>query len=171
MLVDRRGALWIGTHGGGLAKYENDRFAVYTLVMVMAVTRVNASYEDDDGALWFATRNGLSRLKDGKFVNFTTENGLLVSFVYAMLDDGKGNFWFSCAQGLFRVSKAELRNFAEGRISKINSIDYGVRDGMKTRAYNIGNQPAAWKTIDGDLMFCSMKGVVVVDPDRLYSSG
>jgi len=171
MLVDRRGTLWIGTHGGGLAKYENDRFAVYSTSDGLAGTRVNASYEDDDGALWFATRNGLSRLKDGKFVNFTTENGLLVSFVYAMLDDGMGNFWFSCAQGLFRVSKAELRNFAEGRISKINSIDYGVRDGMKTRAYNIGNQPAAWKTIDGDLMFCSMKGVVVVDPDRLYSSG
>jgi signal transduction histidine kinase len=42
---------------------------------------------------------------------------------------------------------------------------------MKTRAYNVGNQPAAWKTNDGSLMFCSMKGVVVVDPKRLYSSG
>jgi two-component sensor histidine kinase len=69
------------------------------------------------------------------------------------------------------VSKAELRDFADGKINKINSIDYGVRDGMKTRAYNVGNQPAAWKTTDSKLMFCSMKGVVVVDPDRLYSSG
>jgi len=68
------------------------------------------------------------------------------------------------------VSKTELRALAEGRISKVNSLDYGVRDGMRTRAYNVGNQPAAWKTNDGTLMFCSMKGVVVVDPTRLNSS-
>ena len=171
LLVDHNGALWIGTHGGGLAKYENSRFVIYTTKDGLAGSRVGASFQDDDGSLWFATRNGLSRFKDGKFFNFTSENGLLVSFVYSMLDDGKGNFWFSCAQGLFRVSKAELRDLADGRIAKVNSIDYGVRDGMKTRAYNVGNQPAAWKTKDGALMFCSMKGVVVVDPNRLYSNG
>lgn len=171
LLADQRGALWIGTHGGGVSKYENGEFVTYAKSDGLAGSRVSASYQDDDGSLWFATRNGLSRFKDGKFFNFTSENGLLVSFVYAMLDDGRGNFWFSCAQGLFRVSKAELRDLADGRIRKVTSIDYGVRDGMKTRAYNVGNQPAAWKTNDGALMFCSMKGVVVVDPNRLYSSG
>jgi len=171
LLIDHNGTLWIGTHGGGLSKYENNRFVTYTTRDGLAGSRVSASFEDDEGSLWFATRNGLSRFKDGKFFNFTSENGLLVSFVYGMLDDGRGNFWFSCAQGLFRVSKTELKNMAEGRIQKVNPIDYGVRDGMKTRAFNIGNQPVAWKTDEGTLMFCSMKGVVVVDPNRLYSSG
>ncbi len=171
LLADQQGALWIGTHGRGVSKFENGRFVTLTKNDGLAGSRVSASYQDDEGALWFATRDGLSRFKDGKFFNFTSENGLLVSFVYAMLDDERGNFWFSCAQGLFRVSKAELRDVADGRIAKVNSIDYGVRDGMQTRAYNIGNQPAAWKTNEGELMFCSMKGVVVVDPNRLYSSG
>src|SRR5204862_824971 len=90
-------------------------------------------------------------------------------FVYSILDDDQGNFWFSCAQGLFRVSKTELREYAAGRNKKVVSVDYGVRDGMKTRACNVGDQPTAWKTTDGALMFCSMKGVVVVDPKRLYS--
>ncbi|PWT94536.1 MAG: hypothetical protein C5B55_02550 [Blastocatellia bacterium] len=171
LLFDRRGALWVGTHGGGLSKYEDGRFVNYTTKDGLAGNRVSSSYEDDYGSLWFATRNGLSRFKDGKFFTFNSQNGLLVSFVYSMLDDGRGNFWFSCAQGLFRVSKTELRDLADGRIQKVSSIDYGVRDGMKTRAYNIGNQPAAWKTSENTLMFCSMKGVVVVDPNRLYSSG
>ncbi|HKE58408.1 MAG TPA: two-component regulator propeller domain-containing protein [Pyrinomonadaceae bacterium] len=171
LLVDRSGTLWIGTHGRGVSKYENGAFVNYTKNDGLAGSRVSASYQDEDGALWFATRDGLSRFKDGKFFNFTSENGLLVSFVYSMLDDGRGNFWFSCAQGLFRVSKSELRDFADGKLLKLNSIDYGVRDGMKTRAYNVGNQPSAWKTNDGELMFCSMRGVVVVDPNRLYSSG
>ena len=171
LLVDHSGALWIGTHGRGVSKFENGAFVTFTTRNGLAGSRVSASYQDDDGSLWFATRDGLSRFKDGRFFNFTSENGLLVSFVYSMLDDGRGNFWFSCAQGLFRVSKSELRDFADGKLLKINSIDYGVRDGMKTRAYNVGNQPSAWKTNDGDLMFCSMRGVVVVDPNRLYSSG
>ena len=81
-----------------------------------------------------------------------------------MLDDQRGNFWFSSAQGLFRVSKAELKEFAAGRLEKIMSVDYGVKDGMKTRAFNLGNQPAAWKARDGSLLFCSLKGVVVVAP-------
>ncbi len=171
LLVDRRGVLWIGTPGGGLCKYEKGQFASFATKDGLAGNRVNSIYEDDEGTLWFATRNGLSRFKDGRFFNVTSENGLLVSFLYAMLDDGAGNFWFSCAQGLFRVSKTELRDLAEGRIQRVNSINYGVRDGMKTRAYNVGNQPAAWKTSEDTLLFCSMKGVVVVDPNRLYSSG
>lgn len=170
LLSDRHGTLWVSTFGRGISKYADGKFVTYTAKDGLAGNRVTAIHEDEEGALWFATREGLSRFKDGRFFTYTAECGLLVGFVYAILDDAKGNFWFSCAQGLFRVSKAELRDFAAGRIKKVTSIDYGVRDGMKTRACNVGDQPTAWKTTDGLLLFCSMKGVVVVDPKRLYSS-
>lgn len=170
ILSDSRGALWVGTFGRGVSKYEAGHFTNYTAVDGLAGDRVHAIYEDDEGTLWFATREGLSRFRDGRFFNFTSESGLLVSFVYAILDDGHGNFWFSSAQGLFRVSRAELQAFADGKIRKIKSVDYGVSDGMRTRAGNVGNQPTAWKTQDGSLMFCTMNGVVIVDPRRLSSS-
>lgn len=170
LLSDRHGAMWISTNGNGISKYADGKFVTYTANDGLAGNRVAAIHEDEEGALWFATREGLSRFKDGRFFTYGAESGLLVRFVYAILDDAQGNFWFSCAQGLFRVSKAELRDFAAGRIKKVASVDYGVRDGMKTRACNVGDQPTAWKTNEGSLMFCSMKGVVVVDPRRLYSS-
>ncbi len=170
VLSDNHGAIWISTNGNGISRYADGKFVSYSAKDGLAGNRVNAIHEDEEGALWFATREGLSRFKDGRFFTFGAECGLLVRFVYAILDDGQGNFWFSCAQGLFRVSQAELRDFAAGRIKKVTSVDYGVRDGMKTRACNVGDQPTAWKTTDGSLMFCSMKGVVVVDPRRLYSS-
>jgi ligand-binding sensor domain-containing protein/signal transduction histidine kinase len=170
LLSDRQGALWISTFGKGISKYADGKFVTYTDRDGLAGNRVAAIHEDEEGALWFATRGGLSRLKDGRFFTYGADSGLLVDFVYSILDDAHGNFWFSCAQGLFRVSKAELRDFAAGKIKKLNSVDYGVRDGMKTRACNVGDQPTAWKTTDGSLMFCSMKGVVVVDPRRLYTS-
>jgi signal transduction histidine kinase/ligand-binding sensor domain-containing protein len=170
LLSDSHGALWISTFGRGITKYLNGSFVTYTFKDGLAGNRVTAIHEDEEGALWFATREGLTRFKDGRFFSYGAESGLLVGFVYAILDDDKGNFWFSCAQGLFRVSKAELRDFAAGKIEKVVSVDYGVRDGMKTRACNVGDQPTAWKTTGGALMFCSLKGVVVVDPKRLYSS-
>jgi signal transduction histidine kinase/ligand-binding sensor domain-containing protein len=170
LLADRHGALWISTFGKGISKYADGRFVTYTANDGLAGNRVTAIHEDEEGALWFATREGLSRLKDGRFFTYNAGCGLLVGFVYSILDDGLGNFWFSCAQGLFKVSKAELRDFAAGRIKKVISVDYGVRDGMKTRACNVGDQPTAWKTTEGSLMFCSLKGVVVVDPRRLYSN-
>jgi signal transduction histidine kinase/ligand-binding sensor domain-containing protein len=170
LLFDRHGVLWISTFGRGISKYAEGKFVTYTAQDGLAGNRVTAIHEDEEGALWFATRDGLSRFKDQHFFTYGPDSGLLVRFVYAILDDGQGNFWFSCAQGLFRVSKTDLRDFAAGRIRKVTSVDYGVRDGMKTRAFNVGDQPTAWKTTDGSLMFCSLKGVVVVDPSRLYSS-
>ncbi len=170
IFYDTRGALWVSVFGRGVSKFSDGKFSTYTTSEGLAGNRVLTIYEDDEGTLWFSTRDGLSRLRDGKFFNYTSDSGLLVGFVYTILDDGIGNFWFSCAQGLFRVSKAELKDVAEGRLKNINSVDYGVRDGMKTRAFNLGNQPAAWKTADGSLLFSSLKGVVIVEPGRISSN-
>src|ERR1017187_4982542 len=41
---------------------------------------------------------------------------------------------------------------------------------MKTRAGNLGNQPVAWKTAGDQLLFTTMKGLVVVEPDRIVAN-
>ncbi len=170
LLRDRQGALWISAVGAGVSRFAQGKFTNYGTGTGLAGNRVYAIYEDEAGTLWFATRNGLTRLKDGKFFSYTSASGLWVDFVYSILDDGIGNFWFSSAQGLFKVSKTELADFADGRARTVNSVSYGVRDGMKTRACNVGNQPIAWKTAGGLLLFSSLRGVVVVDPKRMTSS-
>jgi signal transduction histidine kinase/ligand-binding sensor domain-containing protein len=170
LFSDRQGALWISAVGAGVSRFAHGRFTNYGTSAGLAGNRVYAIHEDENGTLWFATRGGLTRLKDGKFFSYTSASGLLVDFVYTILDDGLGNFWFSSAQGLFKVSKVELADFADGRARKVTSVSYGVRDGMKTRACNVGNQPVAWKTTDGLLLFSSLNGAVVVAPGRLTSS-
>ena len=170
LLRDRQGALWIGTVGTGVSRFYGGTFTNYGTSAGLAGDRVYAIHEDKNGALWFATRNGLTRLQGGKFFSYASSSGLLVDFIYGILDDGLGNLWFSSAQGLFKVSEAELADVADGRARKVASVSYGVRDGMKTRACNVGNQPIAWKTTDGLLLFSSLKGAVVVAPSRLTSS-
>ena len=74
-------------------------------------------HEDEEGALWFATRQGLTRFQNGSFFTWRAGSGLFNHFVYSIVDDGAGNFWFSSADGIFRVSKEELRAFARGEIA------------------------------------------------------
>lgn len=170
MLNDRNGTLWFSTFGSGVTKYAGGVFTVISTKDGLAGDRVAAMHQDEEGALWFATRRGLSRLKDGRFFTWTAGSGLVSSFVYTIVDDGNGYFWFSSAQGIFRVSKADLRAYAAGKLKSVHSVAYGVKDGMATRAGNLGNQPAAWKTTGGALLFSSMKGVVIVDPARMPHS-
>ncbi|MGB7759689.1 MAG: two-component regulator propeller domain-containing protein [Bryobacteraceae bacterium] len=168
VLGDRGGALWISTFGKGLSRYSDGRFTNFATRDGLANDRVGAIYEDEEGALWFATRRGLSRLKDGAFFTWTSGSGLFTDLVYAIVDDGYGNFWFSSAQGIFRVSKRDLRGFAAGTVKKVVSLAFGERDGMKSRAGNVGNQPIALKTSGGQLLFTSMNGLVVVEPDKIF---
>ena len=121
---DRSGALWISTFGKGLSRYSDGRFTNFATRDGLANDRVGAIYEDEEGALWFATRRGLSRLKDGAFFTWTSGSGLFTDLVYAIVDDGYGNFWFSSAQGIFRVSKRDLRGFAAGTVKKVVSLAY-----------------------------------------------
>ena len=87
-----------------------------------------------------------------------------------MLEDGRGSFWFSCSQGLFRVSQDDLTALADGRRKAVWSEASGVKDGLRTTAFGAGLQPNACRTADGKLLFCSLKGLVVVDPERLFKS-
>ncbi len=170
LLEDSHGALWISSFGAGVTRYSDSKFTTYGLANGLPSNRVSFIHEDEEGAFWFTSRGGLTRLKDSKFFSYTAASGLLVNFMYSLLDDGRGNFWFSSSQGLIKVKKAELRDFADGKIRNISPVSFGVRDGMRTRACNVGNQPAVWKTSSGTLLFSSMKGIVVVNPDRLITN-
>jgi signal transduction histidine kinase/ligand-binding sensor domain-containing protein len=167
IMADRAGTLWISTFGSGLTTYVNGRFTIVGTKNGLAGDRVVAIHEDEEGSLWFATRHGLSRLRDGKFFTWTSQSGLFTDLVYAVVDDSRGNFWFSSAQGLFKVSKEDFRRFAAGAVKKITSVAYGEKDGMKTKAGNLGNQPIAWKTTGGQLLFTSLNGLVVVEPEKI----
>ena len=169
VLMDRKGAVWVATLTG-VSRIAEGKITNYTAKDGLGSDRVVGIYEDEADALWFATRGGLTRFKDGRFVNYTTRDGLFADFLGGMLDDGRGHFWFSSNQGIFQVSKAELADLTEGRIKTIRSRAFGVNDGMKTTAFSAGVQPAAWRTADGRLLFCSLKGLVVIDPTTSFAN-
>ena len=163
--LDRNGNLWVGTFAG-LTQFKDGRFINYDASADSPKGFVRAIYEDTSGVLWFGTYgDGLVRYKKGKFFNYRVEHGLFNNGVFAILEDKRGNLWMSSNRGIHRVSKQELNDFADGRISKLNSVSYDEKDGMLNVECNGGRIPAGIKARDGRLWFPTMGGVAIVDPE------
>ncbi len=165
---DHNQTLWFGTDSG-LSRFEHGKFTSVNLEDDQSVGTATGGvmyiYEDREHVLWIGTYgSGLKRVDHGKVTSYTTRNGLFDDNVWAVLEDDLGNFWMSSNLGIFRVSKQELVAFAQGRISRINSISYGMSDGMLGTECNGGSQNAAWKTREGTLLFACVRGIVAITP-------
>jgi signal transduction histidine kinase/ligand-binding sensor domain-containing protein len=164
---DHEGNIWIGTLGG-LSKFKDESFTNYTTREGLSSDVVISLHEDPTGTLWIGTSGGgLNRLKQGKFVAYTTRNGLPDDVVYSILEDHQNNLWLSSNKGIFRIGKKELDEFAEGRTSSITPILYGPADGMITRECSGGGHPAGWRSGDGKLWFSTIKGLAMIDPEKI----
>jgi ligand-binding sensor domain-containing protein/signal transduction histidine kinase len=163
----RDGAIWIGTLEGLSRLDAAGKFTNYTSVNGLSSEYVRAIYEDadDKGTLWVGTYGGgLNRLRNGTITPITRAAGLPDNVVSSILDDGLGNLWMSGNRGISRVAKDQLNGFADGTLSRVHSVLYGVADGLVKAETNGGFQPAAWKDHSGRLWFPTIDGVASVDP-------
>jgi len=165
ILNDRQGALWVGTTAG-LSRYQDGKFTNFNTTNGLGNDRVMSLYEDGDGVLWVATRGGLSRYQDGRFFNIRASDGLPDNYIFNVLDDGQGGLWLSNGKGICRARKDDLNALAAGKMKKIDVLSLGYRDGLRTTLLVAGTQPNACIGEAGQLFFCSLKGLVVVNPDR-----
>ena len=169
ILEGQRGELWVGTYVGGLnLMIDGEVAARYTKDDGLLSDYVLTLYEDADGVLWFGLREGgLYRLEDGRLTRYTTVEGLFNDTIQQILEDDAGNLWMTTNLGLFYVAREELNAFARGEVGKITSVAFDRSDGLKSREFMGGFQPAGWKARDGRLWFPSNDGIVAVDPDAV----
>ena len=55
---DRRGNLWFGTYGGGVSKYDGEKFIHFTVKEGLNNNIVYSILEDREGNIWFGTGGG-----------------------------------------------------------------------------------------------------------------
>ena len=165
---DPRGTLWFGTAQGllRLAQGESPDQG-WQKQIAFPVTTI---FDDGAGSLWLGGRApGIARfrLRDGRVTRYTESSGLFDDFPSGILSDG-GSLWISTVNGIYRVSLQDLDNFEQGRIARVASTRFGTADGMKTSEGSPPDaQPAACRSRDGRLWFCTQKGLVIVDPKQL----
>ena len=164
IIEDQDGSLWIGGLEG-LWHIRDGNTELYDHKQGLSNDAVYDIYQDSTGTFWLATYGGgLNRFRDGRFKAITTREGLPNNMLLYILEDENRNLWLSSNQNIFRLRLSELNDFAEGKISSIFPVSYGVSEGMRSSECNGGN-PAGWKAEDGSLWFPTLRGVVAIDPN------
>ena len=106
--IDGQGNKWIGTGGGGLAKFDGVNWTVYnTGNSGLPDNDVNAIAIDGQGNKWIGTGwigiygGGLAKFDGARWTVYNTSNsGLPSNDVLAIAIDGQGNKWIGTGGGL-----------------------------------------------------------------------
>lgn len=70
MLEDKNGYLWIGTQGGGLARFDGREFVVYTTMDGLLSNIISFLKLDDDQNLWIVHPRGITKFDGIHFKKF-----------------------------------------------------------------------------------------------------
>jgi signal transduction histidine kinase len=123
---DEDGVLWIGTYGGGLNRFKDDRFTTYGIKEGLHDNAVSRIIEDDRGNLWMSGNKGVYRVArsqlndfaDGRIgyvtsVSYGTADGMVIDETNGGQPAGwrasDGRLWFPTIKGLvgFEPATAE----------------------------------------------------------------
>jgi diguanylate cyclase (GGDEF)-like protein len=144
---DREGRLWVGSAGGGLARFEHGRFTRFSVEQGLGSEQVSSIFEDRRGRIWVGTDGGgLARLEAGQFVRESSHDALGTRIRAIAEDDG--GLWVGTDEGLARLHRdGSLTSFTpEEGLSRasVRSLLVG-RDG----ALWIGTDLGLNRMIDG----------------------
>jgi ligand-binding sensor domain-containing protein/signal transduction histidine kinase len=165
---DHDGNLWVGTSEDGLYRIKDGKSIHFGRKDGLGGNSIWCLYVDDQGVLWVgACRGGLSRWQNGHFITWTTKNGLINNVICQILEDDRGNLWLGSYGGVFRINKQELNQSASEPNREVHCVGYGLEDGLPSLECQGGFQPSGYRSRDGRLWFPTIKGLVVVNPERV----
>ena len=162
------GAIWIGKHGGGLARMLRDEFHQFNRDNGLADDYVWSLLAEDDGGLWIGTfGGGLVRFYEGEFKTLGVKNGLPDKVVSTVLKDQQGDLWLGSQRGVVRLQRGELDEFFAGMKGRVGYSLFDVDDGLDSAECVGGHQPNGTTAHTGELIFATLKGAVKIDPNAL----
>jgi signal transduction histidine kinase/ligand-binding sensor domain-containing protein len=93
LLRDREGGQWIGTSGQGIVHVHQGRTDVFASADGLSGDRIYALFEDREGNIWVATRDGLDRFRDFAVPRISVRQGLSSDVVVSVLAARDGSVW------------------------------------------------------------------------------
>lgn len=154
-------SIWAGTIQGGLWHVAPEGNRLYTAADGLGSDEIRALSPDKDGTLWVGTfGGGLSVYSQGRFHKFNQADGLLSDNVSQIADDGP-DLWLSTTRGICRVSKRQLREFANGKRQRLEPVNYGLADGLRSAQAPSEIGLGGGRHSDGSLWFATARGIAL----------
>ncbi|TAE05285.1 MAG: hypothetical protein EAZ95_19945, partial [Bacteroidetes bacterium] len=118
ILSDKRGYLWLGTNGGGLARFNGRHFQVFDKKHGLIDEQVRQLFEDSKGNIWMNTFRGISKYDGRTFTNYSEKEGVINSVFSSFIEDKKGAVWVYMFQN---ITTRKLLKFENGKIIDLAS--------------------------------------------------
>jgi class 3 adenylate cyclase/ligand-binding sensor domain-containing protein len=160
------GALWIGTYGAGLHRFDGE--AVEPIAGTEADNALSILPRPD--GVWVGTDgSGLLHVVDGAVRRLTTAEGIPSQILAQVLDDGEGRIWLTSNRGVAAAPADALAEAARDG-GAVRMTEYGRADGLPSAEANGGSQPAGARAADGTLYVPTNGGVAAIDPARIRTN-
>ncbi|HRR09503.1 MAG TPA: response regulator [Rhodothermales bacterium] len=170
----RNGEVWFGTKSQGLFRYSKGKIIQFILPEEACGSGIREIIPDTATSLLLGTEsNGICHIKldiNGKLVKqvrIGKEEGLFQNGIHRIIDDGHGRYWMNTNYGIFWVFKKDVYDYIAGRTSWVPSLALTEAHGLNNREGNGGKQDAGQKMKDGTIWFPTMKGIAVIDPNKI----
>lgn len=113
ILQDQSGDLWLATDGAGVCRLRDGAFDYFTEEQGMVNNNVRALCLDDQGRIWFGTKNGICFYNNGRFERLDTSLHQPRNVSHIFMDWNR-TLWFSTfGEGVYHYDGREFRNYTQ----------------------------------------------------------
>jgi len=103
------GYLWVGTDGGGLARFDGFEFETFTEQDGLSDNVVYSILEDHRGHLWIGTASGVTVFDGYGFRPLAAPDSIIDEEVWHIAEDPDGSLWFATyGDGLVHYADGDL---------------------------------------------------------------
>jgi ligand-binding sensor domain-containing protein/class 3 adenylate cyclase len=140
--------MWIGTEGGGLARFDGREFITYTIGNGLPDNTIRSLFEDADGNLWIGTDgHGLCKYDGKRFVTYDDSNGLSNNYIRCITQGSNGDIWI----GTYGGGINRLRSEADSVFVSVFDKGTGTIASDKVRASLRDSKGTLWFGTDEGL--------------------
>lgn len=104
ILIAKDGAVWAGTWGGGVSRWDGKKWSSLSTRDGLAGNIVYSMTQDENGVFWFGTNKGVSRYDGKEWKTIGTKDGLFDENVYALATTPGSGVWAGTRLGVVRIA-------------------------------------------------------------------
>jgi signal transduction histidine kinase/ligand-binding sensor domain-containing protein len=139
LLMDRQGALWIGTPDQGIYRIYQDKIEHFQRAGGLSSDNVYNLFEDREGNIWVATSKGIDRFRDLRVATYSVIEGLCTSEVDSVMAAHDGTLWIGGDQALGILRQDHPSCIATGKSLPGNQVTSLFEDRDRQLWFGIDN--------------------------------